>query len=183
MSHRSIARQSSGLSRGLWLALLLCLPWVSSAVQARELKVAVVNLPKIFQQSPQADAIRQKLGKEFASDQKELEGMTTELSSLNDKLNKADSSMKDDERQRLQDRFVRRQREYAELNGDVHKRFNARRAQEFQKLQAQVGKIIDAMIKKEKYDLVLVQGVYYAGDSLDITNKVMAKLKAEAAKK
>ncbi len=178
MLHRSTDSQSSRFSRLLWLAL--CLVLFAPLAQAKELKIAVVNLPKIFQQSPQADAIRQKLGKEFASDQRELQDMTKELKSINDKLNKADSSMKDDERQRLQDRFLRRQREYAELNADVHKRFNARRAQEFQKLQAEVGKILDAMIKKEKYDLVLVQGVYHADDSLNITDKVMAKLKAEA---
>ena len=59
---------------------------------------------------------------------------------------------------------------------------NLRRNQELGKLQRKVITAIRALAKAEKYDLVISDGVLFAGSKVDITDKVLAKLKQEAKK-
>ncbi|MDH5436713.1 MAG: OmpH family outer membrane protein, partial [Gammaproteobacteria bacterium] len=61
--------------------------------------------------------------------------------------------------------------------------FNIRRNEEFGKLQKRIYEAIVSHAKKEKYDLIISDGVIYASDTVDITNQVLARLKAESAKK
>ena len=51
------------------------------------------------------------------------------------------------------------------------------RSQELAVLQKSVREIIQSIAKSGKYDLVLSEGVVYANDKLDITSKVLDKMK------
>ena len=57
------------------------------------------------------------------------------------------------------------------------------RNQELALLQQQIRGIIDDIAKKGKYSLVLSEGVAYADEKLDITDKVLDKMKAAFKKK
>jgi outer membrane protein len=51
------------------------------------------------------------------------------------------------------------------------------RNQELAVLQQSVSSIINEIAKDEKYDLILSEGVVYADEKLDITNKVLERMK------
>jgi outer membrane protein len=60
---------------------------------------------------------------------------------------------------------------------------NTVRNQELAVLQQQVRGIIDDIAKKGKYSLILSEGVAYTDEKLDITNKVLDKMKSAYKKK
>ncbi|MDE2090140.1 MAG: OmpH family outer membrane protein, partial [Gammaproteobacteria bacterium] len=55
---------------------------------------------------------------------------------------------------------------------------NIRQNQEFGKLQRTVYDAIVTLAKQQKYDLILSQGVVYAGPRVDVTDQVLQRLKA-----
>ena len=56
---------------------------------------------------------------------------------------------------------------------------NIRRNEAFDKLRRRVFEVITDISKKEKYDLVVSDGVVYADDRIDMTGKVVDRLKQE----
>ena len=53
------------------------------------------------------------------------------------------------------------------------------RSQKLAELQHIIRGIIDDIAKASKFDLVLSDGVVYASDKLDITDKVLARMKKD----
>ena len=40
----------------------------------------------------------------------------------------------------------------------------------------EIGEVIEAFAKSENYDLIFAQGVMYAGERVDITDRILKKL-------
>jgi outer membrane protein len=57
--------------------------------------------------------------------------------------------------------------------------YNIRRNEEFRKLQEQIAEAIVSLAEKQKYDLVVYEGVIYASDKVDITDEVLKLLKSQ----
>jgi len=51
------------------------------------------------------------------------------------------------------------------------------RSQELAVLQKSVRDIINTIAKKDKYDLILSEGVVFATDKIDITDRVLKEMK------
>ena len=60
---------------------------------------------------------------------------------------------------------------------EFREELNLRRNQELSKLQRRVIEVIQELAKAEAYDLVVTDGVVYAGERVDITEKVIGRLK------
>ncbi|TPW09091.1 MAG: outer membrane protein, partial [Halothiobacillaceae bacterium] len=56
---------------------------------------------------------------------------------------------------------------------------NFRRNEEIGKLQALVKQIIEKVGKDEKYDLILFDGIAYANERIDLTDKILKRLQAD----
>ncbi|TFH40328.1 MAG: OmpH family outer membrane protein, partial [Lysobacterales bacterium] len=56
---------------------------------------------------------------------------------------------------------------------------NLRRSQELSKLQLKVTEIIQVLAKAEKYDLIVSDGVIFAGQRVDITDMILERLRAD----
>ena len=57
--------------------------------------------------------------------------------------------------------------------------FNLRAGEERRKLVRQIMEVVREVGKEEKIDIILGDGVVYASDSTDITDKVVQRLKAK----
>ena len=66
-------------------------------------------------------------------------------------------------------------REQDEFREDL----NLRRSQELSKLQQKVTEVIQALAKAEKYDLIVSDGVIFAGERVDITDMILERLRAD----
>jgi len=162
-----------------WLACATA--WLSAA-HAAEVKVGFVDVPKILDTSPQAELARRAIEREFAPRDRKLLQEQKELRQLEDQLIRDRDIMSAAERGRLEREIRTMKRELRRGQEEFRDDLNLRRNQELGKLQRKVITAIRALAKAEKYDLVISDGVLFAGARVDITDKVLAKLRQEQKK-
>ena len=128
----------------------------------------------------QADAARSKLEKEFSGRNKKLIDGQKELKALEDKITKDGAVMSDAERAKSERNISALRRDLKRDQDEAREDFNIRRNEEFSKLQKQVYEAIVGIAKQENYDLIIGDGAIYSSERVDITSKVMVRLKAGA---
>jgi outer membrane protein len=163
----------------LFSVLLAATVLLSHASPAQaEFKVGFVNVAKVLDQAPQAEAARTRIEKEFSPRDRELLGQQKELRKLEDKLVRDSAVMAESERVKLDNEIRTIKRELRRAQEEFREDLNLKRNQELGKLQRVVIEVIQGLAKQEKYDLVVSDGVIFAGDRVDITDKVLARLQA-----
>lgn len=165
------------LSRILRAAFAGALVLAAGAAPGADLKLGFVNVPKVLDQAPQARAADDRLEKEFGPRDSEIVKMKRDLVAQNDRLAKNAAVMSAAERQRQESDLRQMRREIRRLEDEFREDVNLRRSQELGKLQRLVVEVIQNLAKAEKFDLIISDGVIYAGDAVDITDKVIARLK------
>lgn len=150
---------------------------LGSGAAHAELKLGFVNVPRVLDQAPQARAADERLEKEFGPRDSEVVRMKRDLVAQNDKLAKNAAVMSVPERQRQESDLRQMRREIRRLEDEFREDVNLRRSQELGKLQRLVVEVIQNLAKAEKFDLIISDGVIYAGEAVDITDKVIARLK------
>lgn len=159
------------------LALQLSPPLVLAQV-----KVGFVNISKVLDKAPQAESARERIEKEFAPRDRELLEQQKEVRAMEDQLAKNGAVMSATERQRQESEIRSLKREIRRLQDEFREDLNLRRSQELSKLQRKVTEVIQELAKAENYDLVVTDGVIYAGERVDITDKVIGQLTAQFRK-
>ena len=149
---------------------------------AAELKVGVVDIAKLFEESPQAKVVQENLRAEFGPRLQQLVAQEQALKTRNDKYQKDLATMAADQRTKaekdLRDSARELERKKAELQDDS----NAKRQEEMNKLQRLLFGEVRDYAKAQSFDIVIAEGVLYATPTVDITAAVLAKLQASAPK-
>lgn len=158
--------------------LALSLLAVPSA-NAVEFKVGVVNIATVLDKSPQKEKALARLEKEFSTRRKSLESKFKDFRSKQEKLAQDGAILSADQRKAKERSILSDQRELKRLQDEYSEDISIRRNEELRKLEKDIAQTITDLAKKESYDLVLYQGVIYAGDSINITKKVLEILKAK----
>lgn len=86
--------------------------------------------------------------------------------------------MSDSERRKLEKEVVNGKRDLRRDQEEFRDDLNFRRNEEFGKIQKQIVEAIQAVAKEENYDMVVGEGVVYASKRVDITDKIVERLKA-----
>ena len=149
----------------------------AAAPAAAQLKIGFVNVPKVLDSAPQAKAADQRLEKEFGPRDSEILSMKRQLRSESDKLAKNAAIMSNTERQNKQSKLRQLQREIRRMEDEFNEDVRIARSRELSKLQRKVVEVIQALAKSEKFDLIISDGVIFAGGKVDITDKVIGRLK------
>jgi outer membrane protein len=144
---------------------------------AADYKIGVVNAVGVLEAAPQADVARKKLEKEFATRDRELVAAQKSLKGLEDRMVKDGAIMSETERSRLERDIVNKRRELKRDQDEFREDVNFRRNEEFGKIQRDIVEAIREVAQKEKYDLVLGEGVIFASKAVDITQTVIDHLK------
>ena len=141
-----------------------------------DLKVGFVQVDKILQEAPQTIESNKKLEKEFSARTDKLKADVKALKDKEAAFSKDALTMKDSERdtkeKALSQMRVDVQRKERELREDI----NIRRNEELSGLQEQINKAVTSVAKAESFDLVLYNGVAYASEKIDITDKILKSL-------
>lgn len=146
---------------------------------AAEMKMGVVNVAKIMEESPQAVQASKKLKREFEPREKELIKTNEQLLKMETELKKNAAIMSDRERRKKERELISGRRELKRARDELREDFALRNNEELGKLQRKILEAIDSLAQAEKFDLVLDrQGVYYVRSALDITDKVLVKLRS-----
>lgn len=167
--------------RRVVLAGLCGLGMMASAitVQAQELKIGFVNAARVLEQAPQAEAERRKLEQEFSPRDKTLVEEQKQLRAMEEKINRDGAVMSEAERHRLERDILARKRDIKRSQEEFREDLNIRRNETFDRLRRRVFEVIVDIAKTEKFDLIVSDGVVFASDRVDITGKVVDRLKQE----
>jgi outer membrane protein len=143
-----------------------------------ETKIAVVNVPRLLEEAPQAKSAMQALQDEFAPRQKEIVQQQKDLKAKEDKLNRDGAVMAENERRTAEKDLRDGQRELARKQNEYVEDLNLRRNEEIGKLQRSLLQEVQAFARTSSYDLIVGEGVLYVNESMDITAQVLTALQA-----
>lgn len=140
-----------------------------------ESKIGFINLERVSNDAPQAQRAMKKIKAEFEKRDQELQKLSKQLQTMQDKLEKDGMTMSEADR-RL------REREFSDLNRDFQRKqrefredLSVRQNEELATLYEAVNKVIRKIAETEKYDLIVQEAVYYS-PAIDITPKVIKAL-------
>ena len=160
------------------LFVLILLMMSVSFVYAGQ-KIAFVNQAKLLQKAPQAEAARNKLQKEFAKRDKDLVNLQKKIATNSEKLQKDAAILSASELNKLKRKITLLKRDLERDKAAFREDISIRQNEELVKLQKSVIKSIQTIAEKEKYDLIVSEGVIYASKKMDITDKILAQLKKQ----
>ncbi|MDP6673226.1 MAG: OmpH family outer membrane protein [Gammaproteobacteria bacterium] len=159
------------------LAVLLAM---SGVAQAEGLKIGFVNVGRLSE-SPQATDAMEGLQEEFAPRQREVVAMQTELQERQEQIRRDLEVMGPEERRNAERDLRRDERELARSQQEFQEDINLRRNESLGKLQRELLRQVQGYAAEQGYDLIVSEGVLYASTTIDITEQVLAGLKASYA--
>ncbi len=146
---------------------------------AADLKIGVVDISKLLEESPQAEALRKRLDSEFQRRSKDLLGKQKQLKKLGDKLSRDGEVISNTEKKRLEQDIRTRRRQLKSAGDEFREDLSLRRNEESEKLRRQLTEVIHQLGKDENIDLILDNAVY-ASDGINLTEKVLKRLRSQA---
>jgi outer membrane protein len=143
-----------------------------------QIKIAVVNVPRLLEEAPQAKAAMQALQDEFAPRQRSIVAEQKELKTKEEKLQRDGAVMAENERRNAEKDLRDGQREMARKQNEYVEDLNLRRNEELGKLQRSLLQEVQTFARAASYDLVVGDGVLYVNESMDITAQVLSALQS-----
>lgn len=159
-----------------FLVIVTVLVFPLTEVYAENTRVAFVDIAKVLESAPQAIAANNRLEKEFEKRNDGLIEMRKQQRQLEDKLAKEGVTMSESQLRKLERDIHDLKREIKRAQEDYREDLNIRRNEELRKIQKHVYEAIVELAEKEKYDLVMGDGVIHASTRINITDKVLSIL-------
>ena len=157
---------------GILFSIILLLPMSALA----EIKIGYVVVEKVLKEAPQTVVSNKKLEKEFKSRTDGLQKKVKAIQKQEKDYKKNSVTMSESERQKAQKKIQNAKIDIQRIERELREDIDIRRREEIGKLQQQINKAIEDLAKKEKYDLILYQGVAYASKGIDISNDLIKAL-------
>ena len=158
-----------------YIALVLFLIFNVSIASA-EVKIGFVEIQKILKGAPQTVAANKKLEKEFTKRTAKLKKSVKKINAKEKAFKKNSMTMSEAERAKNQREIQALKIDAQRTEREVREDIDLRRREEIAKVQKQVNIAVEKVAKEQNYDLVLYQGVAYAGEKVDITSIVIKAL-------
>jgi outer membrane protein len=168
-------------SRLLAAAVLAVVAFGANVANAQgALKIGVINVGRLLEQSPQAESVTRKLQDEFAPRQRDIQAMQQKLQQQQDTFQKDSAVMGEEERLNLERQIRDGQRDLQRTQNEYLEDLNVRRNEEVGKLQREVLTRVQDYARAQKFDLVLADAIFVS-TAIDITDQVLAMLKTPGA--
>ena len=149
---------------------------VFSAPALAETKVGVVDTVRLMEEAPQAKAAQANIETEFAPREQELVSLQKKIRELEDKASRDGAVMSEKESSKLEREILSKRRELKRTQDEFRDDLNIRKNEMLRQVNVEIGNAIDAFAKEKNYDLIIAQGVMYAGPKVDITEQVLKRL-------
>lgn len=145
-------------------------------------RIGFVDIPYLIGKAPQAIQAEKRLEAEFAPRQARLESQRAELAALAARL--ADSTLEFTDSERMQlDRETRGlERRVRRSEQDFREELNIQKNNEFKKVRILVLEAIAEFGKHHDYDLIVSDGVLFANQRIDVTERILDSLTRENAR-
>lgn len=161
------------------IALALVLAATAPGAATQELRIGYINSERLLRESAPAKAAQAKLEAEFGRREREITDDAAQLKAAADRLDKDAPTLAEAERNRRQRELVDRDRDLQRKRRAFQEDLNQRKNEELANVVERANRVIKKIFDDEKYDLILQDGVVFAGARVDITDKVIRALDAQ----
>lgn len=159
---------------GLLMVALLAL--ATGPALAAEYKLGFVNSERLFREAAPAKRAQQKLEKEFAARDADIQKLTRQSRDLQIQLEKDGVTMSDADRRNKERDLANLTRDLQRSQREFREDLNLRRNEELASVQERANKVIQQIAEAEKFDLIVQEPVIFASPRIDITEKVIKAL-------
>jgi len=164
------------LNRIVSLTLGAALFAASAWAFALDYKIGFVNTERLFREAAPAKRAQQKLEKEFATRDGEIQRLSKQVRDLQSSLDKDGATMAETDRRNKERDLANLSRDLQRFQREFREDLNLRRNEELSGIQERANKVIQQIAEAEKFDLILQDPVVYASQRIDITEKVIKAL-------
>jgi outer membrane protein len=157
-------------------ALFVALLASSGLAQGADYKIGFVNSERLFRDAAPAKRAQQKLEKEFAGRDAEIQKLAKQIRDLQAQLEKDGFTMAEAERRNKERDLANMTRDLQRGQREFREDLNLRRNEELSAVQERANKVINQIAIDEKFDLIIQDPVIYASPRIDITDRVIKAL-------
>lgn len=159
--------------------LFAALLGLADSALAQDYRIGVVDADKIVELSPQYDAVRKALELEFKRRSEDLAARQAQLRTLEEKLAADTAGLSADESRRLEQDIRSQRRKLKTASDEYREDLSLRSNEERRKLVQQVSEVVHQIGEEERFDVILSIGIVYASERVNLTGKVLERLKAQ----
>lgn len=161
----------------LLIAGLAAASLLLSAAAFADNKIGILDVRQVLQKSPQVAALQKKMQSEFGGRQKQIEAAQQQLQQNAEKLNRDSAVLSASDKDTLTKKVQTEQQTLRDMQMSFQKDVYTKQNEQMQGILNQVQTIVAKIAKEKQLTLVVAkEAVIYAGDSVDITNEVVAAL-------
>lgn len=160
------------------IALCVSMFMVPVAYSAN-LKIGFVVVDQVLSQAPQVKAINEAMQKRFGNKKKELDKKEKDIKTLQDNYKRNELVMTQAKLDDMKKQIVAKLQDFKQSQDSLAQEVETMRSQELATLRDTMRDVIAKIAKKDKYDLILSQGIVYGAKELNISDEVLAAMKAE----
>ena len=145
-------------------------------------RIGFVDIPYLIDRAPQALEAEQRLETEFAPRQAELETQRAELAMLAARLADSTLELSEAELNQLERETRGLERRIKRSEQDFREELNIQKNNEFKNVRVLVLEAIAKFGKELDYDLIISDGVLFANERIDVTERILESLVRENAR-
>jgi outer membrane protein len=150
---------------------------LTTAAQAADQKIGVVDVQGIVRSLPQFAEIGQTIQGEFKDQIQEFNTQKEEYNFLLQKLQRESATMGADEKSKLEEQIIALNKTLQEKSGPIQEGMQRREQEEAKKLFALVMQAVDKIAADGKYDIVLSRSAApFVKPELDISQAVLEQV-------
>jgi outer membrane protein len=150
---------------------------LTTAVQAAEQKLGVVDVQGIVRSLPQFAEIAQVVTGEFKDQIQEVNTQSEEYNFLIQKLQRESATMSDADKTKLEEQIIALQKTLQEKTGPLQKDMQTREQEEQRKLLGLVMQAVEKIAAEGKYDVVLNRSTTpFVKPEFDISQQVLEQV-------
>ena len=169
----------------LGIGLGLCLAWAGSswAAAAQPLKVGVVDVQQVLNQSQRGQVLKQKLEQERAGRQKDLDAHQQELVKLQAEYEKQAPVLSDQAKREKKEALERRVRDARRIAEDANRDFEKRVREAEMDTTREIFGVIQEYGKDQGFSLILERSsIIFSATTVDVTADVIKRYDSKSTK-
>ena len=144
--------------------------------QGADFKIGFVNGERLFREAAPAKRAQQKIEKEFAARDAEIQKLAKQVRDLQTLLEKDGVTMAEGDRRAKERDLANMSRDLQRMQREFREDLNLRKNEELTAVQERANKVIQQIAIDEKFDLIIQEPVIYASPRIDITERVVKAL-------
>src|SRR5437879_13578913 len=144
--------------------------------QGADYRIGFVNGERLFREAAPAKRAQQKIEKEFAARDAEIQKLSKQVRDMQALLEKDGVTMTESDRRGKERDLANMSRDLQRMQREFREDLNLRRNEELGSVQERANKVIQQIAEAEKFDLILQDPVVLASTRIDLTEKVIKAL-------